>query len=150
MRRREKLWVACGVAGVLFFTCLVPYAACANDAERIIASVPIGTRLSDLDGYLMRWKLDSGDVMQWSPTSGSPDREDIQIRREGVKIRTEFGTFLQKDLGSYENWGAGTEERNDFTGEITFFHHPHWNAEIIGFTFIRGKLVQKDWGYLPG
>lgn len=136
--------------GLLVLAGLLSCAAGRNDAEDITSSVPIGSRLADLDQYLERWDLDSGDVMQWIPTSEPPDSDDLQLRTDGVRISTDYGTFLQKNVGTYYSWNASAEERNKFTGEIVFFHHPHWNAELIAFIYVNGKLVQTDWGYLPG
>ncbi len=136
--------------GLLIGICLVHSVNCDSAPHDIVSSVPIGIKLSDLDGYLKRGSGSEGEVLQWIPTNEPADSKGMQLRGEGMRISTEFGTFLQKNLGSYDEWYATAEDRNRFTGEITFIHHGSTSSDINSFTFVNGILRKKDWGYLPG
>lgn len=90
--------------------------------------------------------------MQWiRSTKTVPDREDIQLRVGGATNRTDFGVFELKDLGDYTDWNPSADDAEGFTGEIVFFvDQPFGNSSMVGFSYVDGRLVKKDWGYLPG
>ncbi len=58
---------------------------------------------------------------------------------------------MQKDLGDYDHWDPSVETEKHFTGEIVFFvKRGLSDLVVIGFMFVDGQLVKKDWGFLPG
>ena len=109
-----------------------------------VTPVPLGSKLSELDRYLHRGAGSEGKVTQWIPariTAGNP------VYNEFYK---EFGMFIPKKLGSYDEWKASSEERDKFTGEIQFIHWSSTSDDVNTFIYINGKLLKKDWGFLPG
>ena len=123
--------------------CLLVTAACGSAPHNVVSSVPTGSKLSELDHYLKRGAGSSGEVIEWVSTSGPPHKNEELVRNE-------FGTFIPNKLGSYDDWKASPDERNSFTGEITFTHHGLTSSDANTFIYVKGKLRKKDWGYLPG
>jgi hypothetical protein len=146
------LGVALGLALFCLFSLVISLTG-ESAAPEIMARVPIG---SDLDRLYLSVGKDRrakpGDVMLWIPSSAkNPDFSDYQPRRHGVTIRTDFGMFRQKNLGNYSDWSPTEELRTRFTGDIDFFvDNGQAETRALTFTYMNGKLVSKDWGFLPG
>lgn len=122
-----------------------------GDVHEILSLMPIGSSVKDLKDVRESEGVEPGRVMMWVETDDPPTRNDVQIRRNGVVISTQFGIYLQRNLGPYDSWKPTDDEVERFTGEVQFYvSRPLGNLILIGFTFVSGKLVQKDWGYLPG
>lgn len=116
--------------------------------EAILAEIPLGSEVKRLRSLAQERGVVGGNVMRWIPSSGTgPDRDDIQLRVDGVIIKTDFGLFRQENLGEYSSWSPSREEEADFSGEVMFFVG---DSVMLGFSYLHGKLVKKDWGYLPG
>lgn len=41
-------------------------------------------------------------------------------------------------------------ERDRFTGEITFIQHGSTSSDVSTLFYQNGKLRKRDWGFLPG
>ena len=114
--------------------------------EEILSRVELGSSLDALEPVRRDDRMHGGKVMRWiGPLRQEPDRSDLQLRVDGVTIRTEFGVFRQKDVGDFDLWRQGNADKSRFSGEVVMF--TDWEA--IWLTFLQGRLVKKDWGYLP-
>lgn len=120
---------------------------CGLEPRAIVAGIPLGSKLSDLDRHLGTF-YESSNVDQWLPerapaTSGKP-------------VATSFGLFYVRHLGSYPSWSPTQSEVASFTGELTFSHYsdvipddlaPSFSIRLI---YAGGVLKDKDFGILPG
>jgi hypothetical protein len=142
--RALALWIGIASVGALSWYSLLHREAA---HERLMASVPLGSGLSRLGEARRSGIVTGGRVMRWLPSpKGSPDRSDIQLRVDGATIRTEFGMFRQKDLGDYDVWTQDPGLAAGFSGEVVLFT----DSVQMGFVYIKGRLVKKEWGHLPG
>lgn len=140
----EKRWWI-GVLVVCVGACLIPI-ACQLDPKAVLATIPIGSKLSALDKYLKEFK-DGSEVEEW-----------IRVRaKDSPEHRTtKYGKFFIRKLGVYQDWTATKETRDAFTGEIRFYHHsaviPDDLAPSYVFTliYVNGVLREKEYGRLPG
>ena len=96
-----------------------------NFPHDIVAPVPIGSRLSELDRYLRRAPDSEGEVRE-DPNAPNPYH------------------------GDYDVWSATPDERDRFTGEIDFYHHGSTSSDMNSLEYKDGRLIKKDWGFLPG
>lgn len=141
--------VAC-ILTVLFLVLYVARLRSSPNLQSVLSRVAIGSSIEELNSIARMRNVRSGDIMQWLPTNRFPDRSDIQLRQDGVIIRNEFGVFLQKNVGMFSE-RASNMLPSQFTGEVVFFLDRSFSdGVVLGFTYIDGKLVKKDWGYLPG
>lgn len=128
---------------LLLLLSLLLLSACGSAPHDLVSSVPLGTKLSDLDRYLKRGGGNPGEVTEWTPATKIPQEPDHVLSNE-------FGVFTVKKLASYDDWKASTQDLNAFTGEVTFTDFGSTSADVNTFIFIRGVLRKKDWGFLPG
>lgn len=143
--RRTSLLIGIGVVAVCSL-CLQPL-ACRPNPKAIIAQIPIGSQLSELDRYLPKF-YENSVVVEWGTN---------QKARRGTGSRHDkYGAFDTRNLGPYDGWSAEWGERERFTGEIQFFHHsavipddlaPSFSIDLV---YIDGVLKEADYGYLPG
>jgi hypothetical protein len=130
-------------ARLLLLPGLLLVSACGSAPHDIVTPIPLGSNLSDLDRHLQRGEGSRGEVIAWLPAGKSPKATDPLETNE-------LGTFIVRVVGSYDDWKAPPEERNRFTGEITFYHHGTASADVNRLVYVDGKLRKKDWGFLPG
>ena len=132
--------------------CILPPAcsiAFGPDAEKVMAAIPMGSKLSDLDQYVNHWGIEKGDVWMWTPIDESSDLK-------GTKVTNNFGTFLITNLGEYDSWSASKVERDQFSGVVHLLYFSIVIPDdfdpsfMIDLGYIDGVLVEKDWGILPG
>jgi len=152
MKKAVVRWTI--ISACVAAACFVLYECIAYNLrihERLLASVPLGSPVTRLRAIRNCDAVTGGSVMQWRPEAiGTPPLAEIQIRLDGEIIETEFGKFMQKDLGDYDHWDPSVESEKHFTGEIVFFLERGLSNLVIGFMFVDGQLVKKDWGFLPG
>lgn len=143
--RRTSLLIGIGVVAACSL-CLRPI-ACRPDPKAIIAQIPVGSRLTELDRYLPKFYNDSV-VVEWVPNS--------KVRRGTGSSRDKYGGLDTRNLGPYDGWSAKQAERERFTGEVQFFHHSAVIPDdlapsfFIDLVYIDGVLKEADYGYLPG
>lgn len=143
-RRVEKRWWI-GVLLVCIAACLTPI-ACQLDPKTVLAPIPIGSKLSELDKYLKEFKDGSG-VEEWvsARAADSPEHRT-----------TKYGAFFIRDLGRYDRWTATKETRDVFTGEIRFYHYSSVIPDdlapsyVFSLIYVKGVLKEKTYGHLPG
>ncbi len=131
------------VRGVGLLVGLLFGLSCSSAPHDAVTRVPIGSQLSELDRYLERGGESTGEVVEFVPV-GRPGRV-----ADGL-VSNEFGTFKPKHLGSYDKWKATMNERDRFTGEITFIQHGSTSSDVSTLFYQNGKLRKRDWGFLPG
>lgn len=136
--------IICVTAAVLLVPLgLLTVASLGSAPHDVVSRVPLGSSLSELNKYLTRGRGSTGEVVEWIPTASSQSAaRDL--------VENEFGTFVKKNLGSYDQWKASARERDKFTGQITFIHHGSTSSDANTFIYHKGKLRKKDWGFLPG
>lgn len=140
----EKRWWI-GVLVVCVGACLMPI-ACQLDPKAVLAPIPIGSKLSELDKYLKEFK-DGSDVEEW-----------IRVRAKDSPEHktTKYGSFFIRKLGAYEAWTATKETRDAFTGEVRFFHRSAVIPDdlapsyVFSLIYVNGVLREKGYGHLPG
>lgn len=144
--RRTSLLICVSAVAACSLCCLQPI-ACRSNPKAIIAKIPLGSRLTELDRYLPKF-YDDSVVVQWVPNP--------KARRGTGSSRDKYGGFDTQNLGTYDGWSAKTTDRDRFTGEVRFFHHsavipddlaPSFFIDLI---YIGGVLQEADYGYLPG
>lgn len=128
---------------LLLFALCIGMIGCYSTPHDIVSSVPRDSDLADLDRYLERWQGSYGEVIEWTPALEHPGSQ----RERG---HNEFGAFLHKTIGPYDEWEATAEERNRFTGEIRFYNDDSHSSLVNSLIYIEGKLRKTDWGHLPG
>ncbi len=124
--------------------------------------VPPGSRLSELDQLYPADLRREGRVVQWLPIGpnaiATADRytteeksflESRGLTPFGSRIDNDFGVFEAWYLGTYADWTASQEERDSFTGEISFFRHG-WRPDVNTLIYVKGRLVKTEYGFLPG
>lgn len=131
------------ITRILFLACLLLSGACSSAPHDRVGPVPMGSKLTDLDRHFTMLPDSRGEVTEWLPGNRP-------VKAGEERVTNEHGTFNARSLGDYDGWTATPEERNRFTGEILFFHHGSTSADVNSVIYRRGKLVQKDWGFLPG
>ncbi len=137
-------WLA--LIGLCLVLCAVPI-ACRAEPKRILASIPLGSKLSELDRHLGHFYEDS-KVREWTKTPTS--------ERLSAYAAKKYGDSYVRHLGPYDGWAATPAERDTFTGEIVFFHLSNVIPDDLAPSFMitlvydRGMLRDKDFGYLPG
>ncbi len=137
--RGQLVILACG----LFFIVLILRLSCGSAKHDLVSDVPLGSELSELNQYIRRAEGSFGEVVEWRVANKALDATEKPIKNE-------WGIFVPKALGSYDDWKASAEEKNKFTGEITFFHMSLTSSDANVFTYRNGKLCKKNWGFLPG
>lgn len=143
-KKVAKLWWIAPLA-VCSFWCLSPI-TCTLNPDTVLASIPIGSQLSDLDSHLESVYHQSS-VVQWT---------DIRPKVGDYERKTKYGSFSLHGLGPYETWSASKTERNAFTGELYFFHHSTVVPDdlapsyVFSFIYVKGILKERDYGLLPG
>jgi hypothetical protein len=109
-----------------------------NSPTDILSRVPLGSKLIDLDKYVGDFGLKPGDVMQFGSFGNQRDTFSGEAAGE-------------RNLGRYDKWRASMGERKRFSGKILFYlEDVLMNMKLLEFTYMNGKLIQKDWGNLPG
>ena len=138
-----SLIVCITATGLLVPLGLLTVSSWGSAPHDVVSLVPLGSNLNELNQYLKRGRGSTGEVVEWIPTASSQS-----VARDVVK--NEFGMFVKKNLGSYDEWKASARERDQFTGQITFIHHGSTSSDANTFIYHKGKLRKKDWGFLPG
>lgn len=144
--RRNSLLIGVGLLALCALNCLRPI-TCRPDPKSVIARIPLGSRLSELDTHLDKF-YESSDVVAWIPNPKAP--------RGTGSMRDRYGAFDTKNLGPYDSWRAEKAERDRFTGEVRFYHHSAVIPDdlapsfVIYLVYIDGVLKEADYGYLPG
>lgn len=125
--------------------------------QRLMAGIHLGSGVRSLDAIYLDPSVWQGDVRLWIAAPDSlRHRSDTQLKAGGQVFLTEYGAFRKKDLGSYSRWRRSAVNIERFTGEVIFFIHqpfceaPFGNSVAIAFTYVDGRLMRKDWGFLPG
>ena len=140
-KARVLLWVVvlCGLA--------LGYATCTADpvAVSIVERVPLGSGIDALEVVKNDSEIRNSSVVQWLQVSPPRTRQSSGPSLPDGK-NANPPSFHRKELGVYSYWGLHARVGDDFTGEVMFFTL----NEIIVFTFTKGKLVRKGWGFLPG
>ena len=79
--------------------CLLPcltFITCRPDPKAVLATIPIGSKLSEMDRHLGKFYEDSS-VLEWH----SDHPSDSTGHR-----KTKYGSFYIRNLGKYERWKA--------------------------------------------
>lgn len=143
---RSPLTLAILGGTVLFGLCLSPCLisiACQPDPKAIVAKIPVGSRLTELDTHLDKF-YGSSSVKEWIPNPNVPNWADHR------------GAFGTRDLGEYNDWKATKAERDHFTGELNFYHLSGVAPDdlapnfVIYLVYVDGVLKEVDYGFLPG
>lgn len=124
--------------------CLLVIGGCGSAPHDLVKSVPKGSMLTDLDRYLHRGAGSTGEVTEWTPAPPQLPGDNEP------RVVNGYGNFKERSLGSYDAWNASAEERNRFTGQITFTDVGSTSSDVNTLVYRKGKLVGKDWGFLPG
>ncbi len=98
-------------------------AGCGSAPHDASSAVPIGSSITDLDRLYPRGAGSKGEIVEFVGTQ-------------------------ERKRGDYDAWRP-THPAN-FTGEITFYHHGSTSSDVNALTYRNGKLVARDWGFLPG
>jgi len=144
--RRNSLLIGVGLFTLCALNCLRPI-ACRPNPKAIIAQIPLGSRLSELDQHLVKFYEDS-EVVAWVPNP--------KARRVTGSYRDKYGGFDTRNLGPYDGWGATPSVRDRFTGEVRLFHFSAVVPDdlspsfFIYLVYIEGVLKEADYGHLPG
>lgn len=117
------------VLTLMFGICLFP--SCDSARHDLVTLVPLGSKLSELDRYLDRAPTSTGEV-------------------DGYIASKEAGAEPTPVSEDYDGWGVTPEQKDRFTGTITFYHHGSTSDDVNELRYRNGKLVFKDWGFLPG
>lgn len=129
--------------------CLLPFLTCYAtrlDPTSVLAPIPVGSKLSELDEYMGKFYAYS-NVLEWHSNRPS----DSTGHR-----KTKYGSFYIRDLGDYESWKVLRTERGSFTGELLFFHISYAIPDdlapsyVFSLVYVNGILKEKDYGHLPG
>lgn len=133
----------------LLALCLLPCLAsysCRLDPTAVLAKIPVGSKLSELDKYLGRF-YDGSSVQEWVP--------DRTAATTGHRT-TPYGVFYVRELRDYDAWPATQSERDAFTGELSFYHHS-WvipddlaPSYVFSLVYVHGVLKEKEYGQMPG
>ncbi len=142
MRANHRHWTVFASICLLLLLVELQF-SCGSAPHDLVNRVPIGSKLSELDRYLNRGSGSYGEVIEWA-------RADKLADRSAVQIQNEFGLFIKKDKGFYDQWQASKQERDRFSGEIRFIHHGTTSSDVNSFIYIDGKLQRAEWGFLPG
>jgi hypothetical protein len=115
-----------------------------RDPMALYKAVSVGASLEELRLAHRRTAVTPEDVHRWTERA-------LTDRRSGEWfIETEHGFFTREHLGTF---GRDVPPSSDdgFTGTICFEHGKFFSDTlIVEFTFFKGRMVAKDWGYLPG
>ena len=143
------LWLLAPI-GICLASCLIPYwyvRSLYKDPHAFMARIPDDSRLVDLDPYIDEpsgWT----SVREWTldPRPGSTEQP----------VKFPHGTFYVRDVGSYQNWSATLNERENFSGEIIFSLGSPINLDdfapmfTVSLFYVDGVLVEKNLGRLAG
>jgi len=110
MRANHRHWTVFASICLLLLLVELQF-SCGSAPHDLVNRVPIGSKLSELDRYLNRGSGSYGEVIEWA-------RADKLADRSAVQIQNEFGLFIKKDKGFYDQWQASKQERDRFSGEI--------------------------------
>jgi len=118
---------------------------------RVMDAVPLGARLDHLE-YVLRENGLDGMVMQWLPPSNAPP--SLLDKQDGTSalVQTPYGEFRRRKCGDLSKWDADDRTRAMFAGTITTNYLPPFvgDSKFMEFTFINGKVVQKQQWNGPG
>jgi hypothetical protein len=135
---------------ILGVVCTMPwFCITANHSAhlRLMEDIPVGTSLSDLKSTLGKRAVDWIDVHLWIPAERRDPRNYGRI--DGSTIRNKHGIFRRKVISKQID-SSGIEE-SPFTGQIlVYLDRSFADHALVIFTLVRGRVVEKDWGYLPG
>ena len=84
--------------------------------------VPLGTNPSEIAKYLPRSSDSKGEVF----------------------------SVAGKRLGDYEVWASSKTNSDIFSGTIRFTDLGSTSADVQELTYENGKLIKRDYGFLPG
>lgn len=146
MRRKAAKFWWLAVAGLCLALYAVPIAR-NGDPRAIVAGVPLGSRLSELDGYLGKI-YERSTVEAWSNTPTGT--------RSTAWMKSKHGFEYVRSIGAYDTWRASKATRDAFTGRIEFFHYSSVIPDelapsyVVTLVYLNGLLKKKEFGYLPG
>ena len=137
-------WLA--LLGVCIILCATRCAS-GHDPKDVVARIPIGSKLSELDKHLGKF-YGSSSVEEWgnAPTA----------TRASKQMKSEYGFSYVRELCTYEAWTASNEERDTFTGKVEFTHYSSMIPDdiapsyVVWLVYVDGVLKEKDYGHLPG
>lgn len=135
------LWLALFVS---LYSCERP-----PEAPVILKSLPMGVGVDEVEPVRRKWELTSGDVVEWLDDES---KRTLPVHPDNsAKVQTPYGKFWRQYWGEYAQWRPTQQQKESFTGTITFIHERGFaNWESIHLTFIRGRLVKSEWGEMPG
>ncbi len=137
-------WLA--LLALCFVPCVIPI-VCKGDPRKIVAGIPIDSKLSELDEHLGKF-YDDSNIEAW----GNAPTET----RSTKYMKAKFGFSYVRDLGKYDSWTASKSERDAFTGRIEFYHYSSVIPDdlapsyVVTLIYVNGALKEKDFGFLPG
>lgn len=139
-RTATRILAACALTCllVLFVSAAFRQKNCsAQDIDsELPRNAPIDDALRILDGI--------GNV------EGSVEKWTVVNPKEPASVQTSFGRFREGAPETYSEWRRAPANNREFSGKVTIFCHGYFSSDAIALTFVRGRLVQKDWGHLPG
>lgn len=117
-----------------------------NRHQVLLSRIPFGTDVGSISRLVEAHDFWGGEVVEWI----SPDSLEHSPQLERT-ISTRYGTFCVRNLGNSVSWNPSMAARRHFSGEVTLYLNRSFSDSVcLALTFIDGKLVEKDWGYIPG
>lgn len=126
--------------------CAIDFTDDRHDPKGVIAQIPVGSKLSELDKHLVEFS--HSEVYGW--VSERPADSSWGSKQ------TKYGSFYVRKLGEYDAWTASKADRDAFTGELSFYHLC-WiipddiaPSYVLDLVYVDGVLKEKEYGHLPG
>lgn len=104
--------------------------------------VPIGSKLAQLDQLLVRHKDTLGRVYS---SENSENGEQARYSPSSLDY-AKAGKFL----GDYDTWLKSMPNLETFSGTIEFVRHGFTSSDVAALSYRGGRLVKREWGFLPG
>jgi hypothetical protein len=114
----------------------------------MLKMIPIGSSTSDVVTMTRQHSLELLSVEEWRALSG--DKPSSWASEKRV-ITNSFGTFRRHLVNEKELSRYNLESQRFFSGTVNYVAQATFSsAYVVSLTFINGKYVGGDWGFLPG
>jgi len=121
-------------------------------ARELLVSIPLGSRLTDIDKYPWREYSTGTWVSKWERWDSLPESVRSGLTQDHGPLRTRFGKFRRTFLDSLEE--LDPSDRIGFTGQVRIIIYHDFllpgDGESVDLTYIDGVLKEKSIGSIPG
>lgn len=121
------------------------------DIMKQYEKVPLGITPSMMTTYFEWYQFEGSSVINLKGLTHENWKFELSSEGQDIRLFEPHKSKVRSEkVGTYYKFDWRDSKWKAFTGNIIIFDHTRFTGYALWFTFLNGKLVKKDYGYLPG